>query len=72
MKLDVSDIDSGSQRHAERLNGAIEVLVIERVLIVPDAGTWVGDFVTHEQDAIVARSQARSGLLGRWRQSVQA
>ena len=40
MKSDVSDVDSRSNRHAERLDGAIEVLVIERVFIVPDAGHW--------------------------------
>ena len=52
MKRDVSDIDSSSYRHAERLNRPIEVLVIERVLIVPHAATQVGYFVTHEPDPI--------------------
>ena len=55
MKPDVTDIDSRSQRHAERLNGAIEVLVIEGVFIVPDAGSWSCHLVTHEPDAVVAR-----------------
>ena len=40
--------------HAERLDGTIQVLVIKRVLIVPDSGGWVGYFVTHEPDTIVA------------------
>jgi hypothetical protein len=31
------------------LNGAIEILIIDGVLIMPDAATYVGDFVTHEQ-----------------------
>ena len=47
MKRDVSNIDSRSYRHSERLNRAIEVLVIERVLIMPDAGIRSGHFVTH-------------------------
>ena len=38
MKPDVADVDARPNGHAERLNGAIEVLVIERVFIVPDAG----------------------------------
>ena len=38
VKADVSDVNSSSHRHGERLDGAIEVLVIERVLIVPDTG----------------------------------
>ena len=39
MKSDVADVDSASQRHTEGLDRAIEVLVIERVLVVPDAGS---------------------------------
>jgi hypothetical protein len=55
MERDVTDVDSSSFRHAERLNRAIEVLVIERVLIVPDASIGAGHFVTHKPDTIVAR-----------------
>ena len=55
MKPDVTDVDSGSQWHAEGLNGAIQVLVIKSVLIVPNASSRVGHLVTHEPDAIVAR-----------------
>src|SRR5205807_354238 len=54
VKPDVTDVDSRSQRHAERLNRPIEILVIKRVLIVPDASRWVGHFITHEPDTIVA------------------
>jgi hypothetical protein len=54
MKLDVSNIDSSSYWHGEKLNSAIQVLVIKRVLIVPDAGRRVGDFVTQEPDTIVS------------------
>ena len=54
MKSDVADVDSSSQGHRERLNGTIEVLVIERILIVPHAGGRVGDLITHEPNTIVA------------------
>ena len=54
VKPDVTDIDSRSQRNSERLNGPIEVLVIEGVLVVPDASRRVGHLVTHEPDTIVA------------------
>ncbi len=36
VKSEVGHVDSGSQRHTEGLDGAIEVFVIERVLIMPD------------------------------------
>jgi len=39
VKSDVTDVDSGSQGHAEGLNRPIQVLVIEGVFIVPDATT---------------------------------
>src|SRR6476646_2691165 len=52
VKADVRDVHSGSKRHAERLDRAIEVLVIERVFIVPDASTRVRDFVAHEPDTV--------------------
>ena len=54
MKSDVRDVYSGSKRDAERLDGAIEVLVIERVFVMVNTGRRVGDFVTHEPDTIVA------------------
>src|SRR5439155_23511220 len=52
MKSDVTDVDSSSYRHSERLNGSIEVLVIERVLIMPHASRWVGYLPAHEPDTI--------------------
>ena len=55
MESDVTDISSNSQGDAKGLDGAIEVLVIQSVLIVPDSWTWVSHFVTHEPDAIVTR-----------------
>ena len=55
MKPNVRDVYSGSQRHAEGLDRAVEVLVVQRVFIVPDASGRIGHFVTHEPDAIVSR-----------------
>src|ERR1044072_3280643 len=57
MGTDVSDVDSWSYRYSERLNGTVEVLVIERVLIVPDTSGRVGHFVPHEPDAVGAWSR---------------
>lgn len=55
VKPDVTDVNSRSQRHAERLNGAIEVFVKQGILVMPDSSGRVGHFVTHEPDAIVSR-----------------
>ena len=55
MKSDVAYIYSGAQRHTKGLNSPIEVHVVESVLIVPDSGRWVRDFVTHKPDAIISR-----------------
>jgi hypothetical protein len=63
VEIDVSDLDSRSQRHAEKLDGAVQVHIKDRVFIVPHAATQVGGFVTHEKDTIVAR--IRSGLVHR-------
>src|SRR5439155_3937666 len=48
VKPDVSDVNSSSQRHAEGLNCAIQVLVIEGILIVPDASSGIGHLIAHE------------------------
>jgi hypothetical protein len=37
MKSDVTDVDPSSYGRAERLNATIKILIIESVLIVPDA-----------------------------------
>jgi hypothetical protein len=37
VKPDIRDIYSGSERHAEGLDRAVEVLVVQRVFIVPNA-----------------------------------
>ena len=52
MKANVRDVYSGSNRHAERLDRAIEILVIDRVFIMPDTGTGVRHFVAHEPDTV--------------------
>ena len=54
VKTNISYTGSTAQGHTERLDGAIEVLVIERIFIMPDAGVRSCHFVTHEPDAIVA------------------
>ena len=55
MKSDVRDVCSWPNGHAEGLDGAIEVLVVESIFIVPHAGTGVRHFVAHEPDTIVSR-----------------
>jgi hypothetical protein len=62
MESDVSDIDASSYRHGERLNRTIEVLVIERVLIVPNPGIWSRHFVTDEENAVASRGCPGSRL----------
>ena len=64
VETDVSDIDSGSQRHTKGLNGAIQVHVKERVLIVPDASRRIGYLVAHEPNPIVARIRLDPGYWG--------
>jgi len=55
VKPNVRDVYSGSDRHAERLDRAIKVLVIERVFVVPNAGGRIGHLVTHEPNPVVSR-----------------
>ena len=52
MKSDVTYVDSGPERHAEGLNRAIEVLVVNGVLVMPHAGGWVRYFVNDERATI--------------------
>src|SRR4029077_6571168 len=52
VKANVTDIDPRSQGDTERLNGPIEVLVIKRVLIVPDSTRRVGDLIAHKPDTV--------------------
>ena len=55
MKSDVTYVNSSAQRHTEGLNGAIQVHVKKRILIVPDSSGGIGYFITHEPDAIDTR-----------------
>lgn len=57
MKPNVSDVDSRSYGHSERLNSTIEVLVIDCIFVVPDSGIWSCHFVAHKPDTITARSR---------------
>ena len=71
MKPDIADVNSRSGRNAERLNTAIQVLVVQRVFIVPDSGRRMTHFETHEPNTIVTvirfdliHSRAGPGLYG--------
>jgi len=52
MKTDVGDVYSWPNRDAERLDRAIEVLVVESIFIVPDPGAGVCHLVAHEPDTV--------------------
>jgi hypothetical protein len=52
VKADVGNVYSRPNRHAERLDRAIEVLVVESIFVVPDAGSGVRHFVAHEPDTV--------------------
>ena len=55
MKADVRNVYSWPNRHAEGLDGAIEILVIKRVFIVPDACAGIRYFEAHKPNAVVSR-----------------
>src|SRR4029453_1510486 len=55
MKVDVTCVYSGAQRHTERLDRAIQVHVVQGILVVPNSGGWSAHLVAHEPDAIVSR-----------------
>ena len=52
MKPDVTHVDSLPEWHAERLNRAIEVLVMNGVLIMPHAGGWIRYFINDERTTV--------------------
>jgi hypothetical protein len=54
MEIDVTDIDSRSDRYTKGLNSAVQVHVKKSKLIMPDAGRRMGHLVTHVPDTIVA------------------
>ena len=62
MKSDVSHVDSRPYRHAKSLDGAIQVLVIKRVLIVPDASIGTCHFVTDEENTVASQRWPRRWL----------
>src|SRR6266852_3783479 len=53
MKTYISD--AASRRHSKRLNRTIQVLVIDRVLVVPNSSGWVGHSIANVRNAIVSR-----------------
>ena len=57
MKSKITHGNSRAQRHTERLNPTIQVLVINRVFVVPDSRRGVGDLVANESNAIGSRSR---------------
>lgn len=52
MKADVTDIGARPQRHTEGLNAAVQVFIVQSVLVVPNLGTWICDLVGHKPDAV--------------------
>jgi hypothetical protein len=55
VKADVTYVNSGSQGYAEGLNRPIQILVIERVLIVPHTCSKVCYFIAEQSEPIVTR-----------------
>ena len=55
MKADVTYIGAKPQRDTEGLNGTVQVLIVQSVLVVPNFGTWVCDLICHKPDAVGSR-----------------
>src|SRR5262249_1939662 len=64
VKADVTDVGAQPKRDTEGLNGAVQVLVVQGVLVVPNLRTWVCYFVRHKPDAIVSRVRLKRGQHG--------
>ena len=47
VKANIRDCGANSYRHTKRLDGAIEVLVVDGVFIMPDAGGRICHLVTY-------------------------
>ena len=60
MKPQIAHRDSAPQRQSEGLDPAIEILVIDRVLIMPNPSDWAGHLVGNERSSI----RSRLGLNG--------
>ena len=53
MKGYVADVNARCQGHTEGLNAAVKILIVQCIVIVPDALAWISHFIAHEPDAIV-------------------
>ena len=54
MKVDIANVHPGDQGDTERLNSAVEILIIQGVFVMPHTCARVSHFVAHKPDAIVA------------------
>src|SRR5205823_2702910 len=57
VKTEVAHVQSASQGHAERLNSAIKVLVIDRILIMVESANGTRYLVSNEGATIDARGR---------------
>lgn len=55
VKSNIAYVNSGSNGHAKRLDGTIQVLVIESILVVKNARRRLGYFETYKENTIVTR-----------------
>jgi hypothetical protein len=55
MKPNVTDVYSGSDGYTEGLNCAIEIFVIDRVVIMPDSSRRMRHLIADKENAIVSR-----------------
>ena len=55
MKSDIARTHSRSHRHTEGLNRTIKILVIERILIMPNSGRGIRYLVGNDRTAIMSR-----------------
>src|SRR5438309_1056603 len=55
MDPEIAHRDSAPQRHTEGLNRTIQILVIDRVLVMPNSSIWIRHFVADKPDAIISR-----------------
>src|SRR5687768_1113232 len=54
-KTDVAQCNSISERHFERSNRSIEILVIDSVLVVPNTRRRIRYFIRNERNTVVYR-----------------
>ncbi len=55
MKTNIINVHPRRQRHSKGLNAAIEVFIIDRVVIVPDSGRRIGHLTANEENTIISR-----------------